>query len=91
LNSKLNREVLEFERGVAAGTHYLSGAGEFYEAVSELEPDAHVHILGGNNISSVVALNESREERRKRLLEATMLRLRKEEEELENSCGTGHV
>jgi hypothetical protein len=88
LNSKLNREILEFERSVAAGTHRLLGDSEVYEPISELEVEAHVHILGGNNMPSVV--NESREERRRKLLEATMLRLQREEEELENNCGTGH-
>lgn len=81
--------MLEFEHGVAAGTHYLSGTGDIYEPSSELEAGAHVHVLGGNHASTGVALNESVEERRKRLLEATMIRLRSEEEELEHSCGTG--
>jgi len=89
LNSKLNREVLEFERDVVAGTHYLAGSEDVYDPAFELEPETHVHVLGGNRVSSVATLNESREERRKKLLEATMMRLQREEEELENSCGTG--
>ena len=59
--------------------------GDVYEPSSELEAEAHVHILGGGGMSS---LDESREDRRRRVLEATMKRLRKEEEELEQSCGT---
>jgi hypothetical protein len=81
--------VLQFERSVSEGTHHLY-PGEVYEPASELEAEAHVHILGGNHPSPAGG-SETREERRNRLLEATMLRLRKEEEELEDSCGTGHV
>jgi hypothetical protein len=33
-------------------------------------------------------MDESREERRRRVLAAAMARLRKEEVEIENSCGT---
>ena len=81
--------MVQFEHGAAAGTHYLSGTGDAYEPASELVAEAHVHILGRDHIPLGAALNESREERRKRLLEAAMIRLRKEEEELDNSCGTG--
>ncbi|KAG5340396.1 hypothetical protein C0989_001814 [Termitomyces sp. Mn162] len=88
LNSKLNREVAEFERAAANGTHYLSEVEDTYQPSSELEAEAHSYILGGMD-SSGVALDESREERRRRVLEATMARLHKEDEELEKSCGTG--
>ncbi|KAF8075149.1 WLM-domain-containing protein [Lyophyllum atratum] len=89
LNSKLNREVAEFETAAAQGTHYLSGRGDVYEPSSELEAEAHVHILGGGRTTGLgPAMDDSREERRRRVLEATMARLRKEEEELEQSCGT---
>lgn len=71
------------------GTHYLSGHGDTYQPSSELEAEAQSYILGGTDSSFVgAALDESREERRRRVLEATMARLRKEDEELENSCGT---
>ncbi|KAG6900028.1 hypothetical protein C0993_004085 [Termitomyces sp. T159_Od127] len=90
LNSKLNREVAEFERASVEGTHSLSGNGDTYQPSSELEAEAQSYILGGMGSSSVgPALDESPEERRRRVLEATMARLRKEDEELENSCGTG--
>ncbi|KAG6896216.1 hypothetical protein C0992_009684 [Termitomyces sp. T32_za158] len=90
LNSKLNREVADFERAAVNGTHYLSGNGDTYQPSSELEAEAQSYILGGMGSSSVgTASDESREERRRRVLEATMARLRKEDEELENSCGTG--
>ncbi|KAG5653600.1 hypothetical protein H0H81_011972 [Sphagnurus paluster] len=91
LNSKLNREVAEFEQAAAQGTHTLMGGGDVYESSSELAAEAHVHILGGGSTLSYGsdASNESPEERRQRVLDATMARLQKEEEDLEKSCGTG--
>lgn len=89
LNSKLNKEVAEFERAQRDGTHHLMHKGDVYEPSSELEAEAHAHVLGGGGGGfSSFSLNESREERRRRMLDATMSRLRKEEEELEQSCGT---
>ncbi|THG94545.1 hypothetical protein EW026_g6948 [Hermanssonia centrifuga] len=87
LNSQLNREVAEFERAATEGTHYLSStAGDIYQPSSQLEAEAQTYVLGGTSHTPVAS--ESREERRRRLLDATMNRLRKEEEELEQSCGT---
>ncbi len=54
----------------------------------ELEADAHTHVLGGD-VGSLVS--ESAEERRQRILSATTKRLRKQEEELEQQCGTGRT
>ncbi|GLB41640.1 putative WLM-domain-containing protein [Lyophyllum shimeji] len=89
LNSKLNREVAEFERAAAQGTHYLDRPDEVYEPSSELEAEAHSHVLGGGSAPGLgPAMDDTREERRRRVLAATMARLRKEEEELEQSCGT---
>ncbi|KAG6850665.1 hypothetical protein H0H93_010393 [Arthromyces matolae] len=80
LNSKLNREVAEFERSVAEGTHYLSQPGDTYlPSSSDLEMEAQSYMF----------TDDSRDEMRSRILQATMARLRKEEEDLENSCGTG--
>lgn len=87
LNSKLNKEVAEFEQVQREGTHHLMHKGDVYEPSSELEAEAHAHVLGGGGFSSLYQ-DESREERRRRMLDATMSRLRKEEEELEQSCGT---
>lgn len=89
LNSQLNREVAEFERAKASGTHYLSEPG--YEPSSHLEAEAimatsYSNVLGGSGASSF--LDDSREGRRQRVLDATMARLRKEEEEIEDHCGT---
>ena len=63
------------------------GNRNVYEPSPELEVEAHTHILGGVG-NSVMSHDESREDRRRRVLEATMSRLRKDEEELEQSCGT---
>lgn len=56
-----------------------------------LEAEAQEYILGGggpNTVGGIPSDAESREERRRRILEATMSRLKKEEEELEQSCGS---
>ncbi|KAK0188535.1 WLM-domain-containing protein [Armillaria mellea] len=87
LNSKLNKEVAEFERARSDGTHSLSGLETYdaYEPSSELEAEARMQVLGG---SGSFNRDESNEDRRQRLLDATMARLRKEEQEMEDSCGT---
>ncbi|KAF8202397.1 WLM-domain-containing protein [Pholiota molesta] len=92
LNSKLNREVAEFEKATTNGTHYLSGGPGYdvYQPSSELEAEAQTYTLGGPSPVPVSTAYESQEDRRRRILEATMNRLRREEEEIEHSCGTGH-
>lgn len=86
LNSKLNREVANFDRSALEGTHYLSSHGsDMYEPSSGLEQEAQSHVLGGTGSGSLAG--ESAEERRNRVLKATMTRLR--EEDIEHSCGTG--
>ncbi|KAI0738605.1 WLM-domain-containing protein [Daedaleopsis nitida] len=90
LNSTLNREVAEFERAEAAGTHILTTPG-FDSPHSALEAEAHEYVLGGSFTlggSNAGSAGDSPEERRRKVLEATMTRLRKEEEELEDRCGT---
>lgn len=84
LNSQLNREVAEFEAAEKCGTHYLSDLRGAYEPPSNEEAEALIHILGGNGIP----LGDSAEDRRRRALEAATVRLKREEEELEKSCGT---
>ncbi|KAG9313149.1 WLM-domain-containing protein [Chiua virens] len=84
LNSQLNREVAEFEAAEKRGTHYLSDLRDAYQPLSNEEAEALVHVLGGNGSP----LGNSAEERRRRALEAATTRLRKQEEELEKSCGT---
>ncbi|KAF8141456.1 WLM-domain-containing protein [Boletus edulis] len=85
LNSQLNREVAEFEAVEKRGTHYLVDLRGTYEPSSNEEADALIHALGGNGIPLG---SDSVEDRRRRTLEAATARLRKEEEELEESCGT---
>ena len=88
MNSQLNREVAQFERNTAEGTHYLAGSGDAYQPSSELEAEAQAYVLGGRTGSTTPLPNETPEQRRERMLQATMSRLKKEEEELERSCGT---
>ncbi|KAA1470177.1 WLM-domain-containing protein [Dentipellis sp. KUC8613] len=91
MNSQLNREVAEFERAAREGTHTLSGPGAYEPASTnaggELEAEARAYVLGGSGAATPRA-GETAEERRQRVLDATMRRLRREEEELEQSCGT---
>ncbi|KAM5536586.1 hypothetical protein V8D89_009681 [Ganoderma adspersum] len=96
LNSELNREVAEFERARATGTHFL---GEKADGVmpprSALEAEAQEYVVGGAYTLGGVGTSDpgdSQEERRRKVLQATMNRLREEEKELEDRCGTaaGH-
>ncbi|KAH0836793.1 hypothetical protein J3R83DRAFT_8545 [Lanmaoa asiatica] len=87
LNSQLNREVAEFETAEKRGTHYLSDLRGAYEPSSNEEAEVLIHVLGGNGIP----LGDSAEDRRHRALEAATARLRREEEELEKSCGTSII
>ncbi|KAH8091744.1 WLM domain-containing protein [Cristinia sonorae] len=92
LNSQLNREVLGYERSLKANTHSLSDSDgwEYDPSASEREREATSFVLGGGDPGAVsLGGNESQAERRRRILEATMARLRREEEELEGACGTG--
>lgn len=72
-----------------AGAHQLTDTRGAYEP--DIERDAQIisgggaYILGG---ASASATDDSVEERRKKMLEATLKRLEKEEQELEESCGT---
>jgi len=88
LNSRLNREVLEFERRVRDGTHTLRDDDVYEPPATGIEPEleAQVHVLGGSGPAP--ASDESVEERRHRLLEAVMSRLEEQEQEIEISCGT---
>jgi len=81
LDSRLNKEVTEYELSLARGTHRLAD-GDFYDS----ESPAADHTLGGSSSSSLPEF--AREERRQRVLAAALDRLRAEEEELEQSCGT---
>lgn len=88
LNSELNKEVADFERSQRSGAHTLSDGPVYSPTASsstlELESEAHSHLLGG----SPSTLSDAREDRRRLALEAAIRRIRKEEEELEHTCGT---
>jgi len=89
LNSQLNREVAEYERSVAQGTHKLGRFDETYEP--ELEATAQ-GIIGGSYVlggaTAAPAAPDSREERRRLILQATAARLRQEEQMIEDMCGS---
>ncbi|KAF7295016.1 Zinc metalloproteinase [Mycena indigotica] len=85
LNSQLNREVAEFERAAKEGTHRLYG-GDIYEADDAENLALSSHVLGGTSSGSTEL--DTVDDRRRRVLEAAMGRLKKQEEELEQSCGT---
>lgn len=79
--------MAEYESAKVAGTHSLNDVYEEYEPSSELEAEARAQVLGG--LSSVpIDANETPEQRRQRVLGATMARLRKDDEKVEDSCGT---
>ncbi|KAH7335463.1 WLM domain-containing protein [Rhizoctonia solani] len=86
LNSRLNREVAEYEQSVKAGSNTLSGSMPHASSSANIEREATVRafVLGGESGSTLS--NESREERRARVLQATMSRLEQEEKEIEDRC-----
>ncbi|KAJ1306627.1 hypothetical protein OPQ81_007623 [Rhizoctonia solani] len=86
LNSRLNREVSEYEQSVRAGSHTLSGITPNDDRFTNIEREAAVNafVLGDGTDSTPT--NESREERRRRILEATISRLEQEEKEIEDRC-----
>ncbi|GJJ11396.1 hypothetical protein Clacol_005629 [Clathrus columnatus] len=89
LNSQLNREVAEYERTLALNTHSLGG--ETAAFVHEIEAEAEgviggSYVLGGGTVSDALT-SESRDERRRRILEATASRLQQEEKQIEDMCG----
>ncbi|KAL4063246.1 WLM domain-containing protein [Scleroderma yunnanense] len=84
LNSRLNREVVEFEATQVQGTHYLVDVRGTYQPTSNEDEEAAGHVLGGSD----TPLTDSIEDRRRRVLEAATSRLAKQDEELEQSCGT---
>jgi hypothetical protein len=60
------------------------GDGSVYEPPAvDLETETQAHVLGGSG--SVPASDESVKERRRRILQATLSRLKEEEEEIETS------
>ncbi|KAG8765431.1 hypothetical protein FRC19_006394 [Serendipita sp. 401] len=96
LNSRLNREVAEFERQLRESTHTLMGGGPVYtptDADSEMMAEATSHVLGGGSSLSPSgsSLSLTPAERRARVLEATLKRLQAEEQHIEDMCGSSHA
>lgn len=60
-------------------------------SILELESEAHEHILGGSSGALGASSTDSPNDRRRRALEAAINRLRRQEEELEQSCGTADL
>ncbi|KZT38178.1 WLM-domain-containing protein [Sistotremastrum suecicum HHB10207 ss-3] len=87
LNSQLNREVAAYETSVQKESHTLGSYSGAYDPSSSIEADAlsHSHVLGGPSNAS---LDDSRDARRARVLEATLARLAREEKEIEDMCGS---
>ncbi|KAF8654892.1 hypothetical protein AX16_003321 [Volvariella volvacea WC 439] len=102
LNSQLNREVAEFERSSAEGSHRLGGSlarSDYYEPLDTEEIDTFSSssgggytLGGGGSSSSSIPFSgvsvDDQEDRRQRVLQATLRRLNKVDEEIEQSCGT---
>ncbi|KAG8715965.1 hypothetical protein FRC11_012110 [Ceratobasidium sp. 423] len=86
LNSRLNREVAEYEQSVRAGSHTLSGSMPHDDRSANIEREAAVQafVLGGGTDSAPAS--ESHEERRRRVLGAAISRLEQEEKEIEDRC-----
>lgn len=83
--------MTDFERAQRTGAHTLMNSGPVFSPTMaspslDLESEAQAYILGGSSSSSTLV--DTREERRCKALEAAVNRLRREEEELEYSCGT---
>ncbi|QRV88709.1 WLM domain protein [Ceratobasidium sp. AG-Ba] len=89
LNSRLNREVAEFEQAAKAGSHTLSGsdARDDYGVNVQKEAALQTFTLGGSANVGQDQLSDDREERRQRILAAAMARLEREEREIEDRCG----
>ncbi|KAG9019715.1 hypothetical protein FRB90_010985 [Tulasnella sp. 427] len=93
LNSQLNREVAEFEAAVARGSRTLGSIGDAYEpdtslSSSLMDSEVQSYVLGGG-VGAASALGPSREEMRRRAADAALERQRKEEQEIEDRCGSG--
>ncbi|KAG8935998.1 hypothetical protein FRC03_001208 [Tulasnella sp. 419] len=88
LNSRLNREVAQFELSAKQGTHSLSSyEGPQYSPEVDIETEAEAitsHVLGGSS----TRIPGGREELRAKMLEASLLRLSLEEKEIEERCGS---
>lgn len=89
LNSQVNREVAEFERAIKAGSHTLFESNSHENRASNIEKEAAVQafVLGGGSNTEPGRQPDNREERRQRILTATIARLEQEERDIEDRCG----
>lgn len=88
LNSKLNAELAAYEKSVKEGTHMLH-EGDMYVPPEETVASTlggGAYRLGGESLSSGPT---SSAQRREAVLQATLKRLEKLEEEIEVGCGSG--
>ncbi|KAN0064148.1 hypothetical protein ACQY0O_003315 [Thecaphora frezii] len=99
LNSELNAQVEAFEKRQAQGTHrFIEGNVYDAEAARALlgggsGPTPGSAVAGGQRLGGGGSANAANpvnaEERRRQILQATMKRLEKEEQEIERGCGSG--
>ncbi|PVG02081.1 WLM-domain-containing protein [Serendipita vermifera] len=88
LNSRLNREVAEYERHMKDNTHTLAGPAYMpTSAGAEMMAEATAHVLGGASAAGTSS-NMTAAERRAQILEATLKRLQAEEQQIEDMCGS---
>ncbi|SAM86477.1 uncharacterized protein UBRO_08942 [Ustilago bromivora] len=89
LNSELNAQIEAFQKGQQDGSHKLV-EGDVYEPSAPALSSgisSGGHRLGGST-KSASRDAVTAEERRQRILMATMRRLKREEQEIEQSCGS---
>ena len=96
LNYKLNREVSEFEPRTRDGTHALTitepSMGPRFDQGRGKGRGMRIRPVG-SGFGTSLSTSELIEERRRKMLQATLSRLRKreQEQEIEQSCGTEPV
>ncbi|SPO31847.1 uncharacterized protein UTRI_06684 [Ustilago trichophora] len=92
LNSKLNAQIEAFERAQQNGTHSLVDGDVYEPSAPELSSGGSGSAPGGGRrlggATSGSDEGNNAEERRQRILMATMRRLEREEQEIEQSCGS---
>lgn len=73
-------------------THTLAGDAAAFDREIEAEAESVIggsYVLGGGSITDALTSgSETREERRRRILEATASRLQQEEKHIEDMCGS---
>ncbi|PWN29739.1 WLM-domain-containing protein [Jaminaea rosea] len=90
LNSKLNAELAAWEKNREQGTHSLV-EGEMYAPAPQAgssNSGGGSYVLGGGAAGDLTAGPASSDERRRAILDATLRRIAKVEEEIEAGCGS---